>query len=553
MKTDIEISQESKLLPIGKIASKLNLTDQQIEPYGHYKAKITLPVDNQDTKGKLILVTSINPTAAGEGKTTMAVGLSDALSELNYKTAIALREPSLGPVMGMKGGATGGGYSQVIPMEDINLHFTGDFHALTEAHDTLSALIDNHIHHGNKLNIDPRQITWKRVLDINDRELRHTVIGLGGRTSGVPREDGFDITVASELMAILCLSRNIKDLKERISKILIGYTFDRKPVTVADLKVEGALTLLLKDAIKPNLVQTIEHTPAYIHGGPFANIAHGCNSIIATNAGLNTADYTVTESGFGSDLGGEKFMDIVTPKLGKHPDAVVIVATIRALKLNGGASKDDLGQENLAALAKGAPNLGRHIQAMSRYGKPVIVAINDFTSDTKAEIDQLKQYVADNFDVPCITCYEWAEGGKGAVELAQAVVKAADNENEFKPLYDNSDTVENKINQIVTNIYGGNGIEISNKAKKQLKQIVDNGWDKMPICMAKTQYSLTDDASVHGAPTDFKIHIREFQVKLGAGFIVALTGNVLTMPGLPSHPAALDMDVKDNGEITGLF
>ncbi|MHA8138613.1 formate--tetrahydrofolate ligase [Lactobacillaceae bacterium Scapto_B20] len=553
MKTDIEISQESELLPISKIASKLNLTDQQIEPYGHYKAKINLPYEQDHKKGKLVLVTSINPTAAGEGKTTMAVGLGDALSELNYKTALALREPSLGPVMGMKGGATGGGYSQVIPMEDINLHFTGDFHALTEAHDTLSALIDNHIHHGNQLNIDPRQITWKRVLDINDRELRHTVIGLGGRTSGVPREDGFDITVASELMAILCLSRDIKDLKQRISKILIGYTYDRQPVTVADLKVEGALTLLLKDAIKPNLVQTIEHTPAYIHGGPFANIAHGCNSIIATNAGLNTADYTVTESGFGSDLGGEKFMDIVTPHLGKKPDAVVIVATIRALKLNGGANKNELNNENLAALAKGAPNLGRHIQAMSRYGKPVIVAINDFASDTDAEIAQLKQYVDDNFAIPCVTCYEWSKGGKGAVELAQAVVDAADKNTEFKPLYDNSDSVEDKINQIVTNIYGGNGIELSSKAQKQLKQIVEHGWDKMPICMAKTQYSLTDDASIHGAPNDFKIHIREFQVKLGAGFIVALTGNVLTMPGLPSHPAALDMDVKDNGEITGLF
>ncbi|MEJ6400620.1 formate--tetrahydrofolate ligase [Nicoliella lavandulae] len=553
MKTDIEISQNSELLPIGKIASKLGLTDQQIEPYGHYKAKVTLPFNSQTDKGKLILVTSINPTAAGEGKTTMAVGLSDALSELNHKTAIALREPSLGPVMGMKGGATGGGYSQVIPMEDINLHFTGDFHALTEAHDTLSALIDNHIHHGNQLNIDPRQITWKRVLDINDRELRHTVIGLGGRTSGVPREDGFDITVASELMAILCLSRDIKDLKQRISKILIGYTYDRKPVTVADLKVEGALTLLLKDAIKPNLVQTIEHTPAYIHGGPFANIAHGCNSIIATNAGLNTADYTVTESGFGSDLGGEKFMDIVTPRLGKNPDVVVVVATIRALKLNGGANKDDLSTEDLAALAKGAPNLGRHIQAMSRYGKPVIVAINDFTSDTDAEIAQLRKYVADNFNIPAITCYEWAQGGKGATELAQAVVKAADNTDQFHPLYQDDESIEAKINKIVTEIYGGDGIELSNKAQKQLKQIVKHGWDKLPVCMAKTQYSLTDDASIHGAPEHFKIHIREFQVKLGAGFIVALTGNVLTMPGLPSHPAALDMDVKDNGEITGLF
>ncbi|UQS86603.1 formate--tetrahydrofolate ligase [Nicoliella spurrieriana] len=553
MKTDIEISQNSELLPIGKIASQLSLGEQQIEPYGHYKAKVTLPVANQDTKGKLVLVTSINPTAAGEGKTTMAVGLGDALSELKYKTALALREPSLGPVMGMKGGATGGGYSQVIPMEDINLHFTGDFHALTEAHDTLSALIDNHIHHGNQLNIDPRQITWKRVLDINDRELRHTVIGLGGRTSGVPREDGFDITVASELMAILCLSRDIKDLKERISQILIGYTYDRKPVYVKDLGVQGALTLLLKDAIKPNLVQTIEHTPAYIHGGPFANIAHGCNSIIATRAGLNTADYTVTESGFGSDLGGEKFMDIVAPRLGKTPDVVVIVATIRALKLNGGAAKDELATEDLAALKKGAANLGRHIQAMQRYGKPVVVAINDFTSDTEAEINQLKQYVTDNFHIPSVTCYEWAQGGKGAIDLAKEVVKAADTPHEFKPLYSNHDSIEAKINQIVTNIYGGDGIELTSKAKKQLKQIVQNDWDQLPVCMAKTQYSLTDDASVHGAPTDFKIHIREFQVKLGAGFIVALTGNVLTMPGLPSHPAALNMDIKDNGEITGLF
>ena len=551
MKTDIEISQSAELKNISEIASSLNISDDQMDPYGKYKAKINLPFAGSKN-GKLILVTSINPTAAGEGKTTLTIGLGDAFHRINKSVAIALREPSLGPVMGIKGGATGGGYAQVAPMEDINLFFTGDFPAITEAHDTLSALIDNHIHHGNKLNIDPRTITWKRVVDINDRELRNVIVGLGGRTSGVPREDGFDITVASEIMAVLCLSEDLNDLKEKLGKILIGYNYDRQPVTVSDLGVTGALALLLKDAIKPNLVQTLEHTPAFIHGGPFANIAHGCNSILATKAAIQHADYAITEAGFGADLGGEKFLDITSEKLGKRPDAIVIVATVRALKLNGGVNKNDLDQENVDALLKGAKNLGRHIANMKQYNKPVVVAVNEFTSDTEKEINALNDYIKEQGVKPFNTTV-WENGGAGATELAEELVNVCDNNQEFKPLYNNDDDFMDKLNAIVTKIYGGNGVVLSNKAKTQLKKLVKNGWDKLPICVAKTQYSFTDNAKELGAPVDFSINVSDIQPKLGAGFIVVLTGKILTMPGLPSHPAALDMDIDNDGMITGLF
>ncbi|TPR25559.1 formate--tetrahydrofolate ligase [Apilactobacillus micheneri] len=551
MKTDIEISQSTKLEKINLIAKKLGLSEKDIENYGDYKAKINLPIKKQKD-GKLILVTSINPTAAGEGKTTLTIGLGDAFNQINKNCAIALREPSLGPVMGIKGGATGGGYAQVAPMEDINLFFTGDFPAITEAHDTLSALIDNHIHHGNQLNIDPRQVEWKRVVDINDRELRHAIVGLGGRTSGVPREDGFDITVASEIMAVLCLSNDLKDLKNKLGKILIAYTYDKEPITVNDLGVTGALALLLKDAIKPNLVQTLEHTPAFIHGGPFANIAHGCNSILATKAAIHSADYAITEAGFGADLGGEKFLDITAPKIGKNPDAIVIVATIRALKLNGGVNKNDLDNENVEALLNGADNLGRHIKNMKQYGKPVVVAINKFTSDTINEMKALDQYIKDQ-GVKAINTDVWAKGGKGAIDLANELVAACDEQHDFKPLYNKNDDILTKINKVVKNIYGGSNVELSSKAQSQLKAIKKRGWDKMPVCIAKTQYSFTDNAKLLGAPNNFIIHVRELQPRLGAGFIVALTGKVLTMPGLPTHPAALDMDIDNDGKIKGLF
>lgn len=551
MKTDIEISQSTQLQNINEVAAQLGINEKQLEPYGKYKAKINLPFSGEKN-GKLILVTSINPTAAGEGKTTLTIGLGDAFKRINKSCAIALREPSLGPVMGIKGGATGGGYAQVAPMEDINLFFTGDFPAITEAHDTLSALIDNHIHHGNELNIDPRTVTWKRVVDINDRELRHVIVGLGGRTSGIPREDGFDITVASEIMAILCLSNNLDDLKQRLSKIIIGYNYDREPVTVGDLKVTGALSLLLKDAIKPNLVQTLEHTPAFVHGGPFANIAHGCNSILATKAAMKYSDYAITEAGFGADLGGEKFLDITSKALGKRPDAIVVVATVRALKLNGGVAKDNLDEENVEALLKGAPNLGRHIKNMKQYGKPVVVAINKFTSDTEEEINALTDFISEQ-DVKSYTTTVWENGGAGATELANELVKACDNDDPFIPLYNDEDDFMVKLNSVVKKIYGGKDVVLSSKAKKQLTELKKRGWDKFPICIAKTQYSFTDDAKQLGAPKNFTINVRELQPKLGAGFIVVLTGKVLTMPGLPTHPAALDMDIQNDGTITGLF
>jgi formate--tetrahydrofolate ligase len=556
--SDIEIAQaneQKEMQPITNIAAAVGLQEQDIERYGDYKAKIKLtafedkplPADH-----KLILVTSINPTPAGEGKSTVTIGLGDALNQLGAQTMIALREPSLGPVMGMKGGATGGGYAQVVPMEDINLHFTGDMHALTCANNTLAALIDNHIHQGNALNIDQRRISWKRTLDINDRALRHTVIGLGGPFQGIPREDGFNITVASELMAILCLATSIHDLKARIAKILIGYTYDRKPVTVGDLKVQGAIAMLLKDALKPNLVQTLEHTPTLIHGGPFANIAHGCNSILATTAALKLAKYTITECGFGADLGAEKFLDIKTPKLGKHPDAVVIVATVRALKYNGGVALADLQNEDVAALEKGFANLKRHIQNMQRYGLPVTVAINAFTADTTAEIQRLQALCAE-LGVQAINTKVWAKGSEGGKALGEAVLASMATPVDFKPLYDLDTTITEKIDTIAQQIYGAKDVVYENKAKKQLKTFAANGWDKMPVCMAKTQYSFSDDPKALGAPTGFTLHIREFTPDLGAGFIVALTGNVLTMPGLPKQPAALRMDIADDGTITGLF
>lgn len=551
--TDIEIAQNVKMNKITQIADQLGLSEDDIEQYGSYKAKIKLPLRvNKETKRKLILVTSINPTPAGEGKSTVTIGLGDALSLLKKRAIVALREPSLGPVMGMKGGATGGGYAQVVPMEDINLHFTGDMHALTAANNTLAALIDNHMQQGNALGIDERRIVWKRTLDINDRALRNVVIGLGGPTQGVPREDGFDITVASELMAILCLAKNLHDLKARINRIVIGYTRDRQPVTVADLKVGGAIAALLKDAIKPNLVQTLGHTPAIIHGGPFANIAHGCNSVLATQTALNLADYTITEAGFGADLGAEKFLDIKVPVLKKRPDTIVIVATVKALKLNGGQNLADLAEEDLSALEKGISNLLHHIKSMQQYGVPVVVAINRFTQDTEQEINYIKETCA-KLGVQAIDTDVWAKGGNGALDLAKVVLKTVEQPSQFKILYDQDSDLTDKIKTIVTKIYGGAHVSYSKKASNQLKRFKKLGWDKLPVCMAKTQYSLSDDAKLLGAPHDFTIHVKSFVPKLGAGFIVAMTGNVLTMPGLPKHPAAMDIDINDDGKISGLF
>ena len=550
---DIEIAQQTEMEPIVDVAQKVGLTEDDLELYGKYKAKVSLPLKKKtQTKGKIILVTAINPTPAGEGKSTVTIGLADAMSAIGKKTMVALREPSLGPVMGVKGGATGGGYSQVVPMEDINLHFTGDMHALTAANNTLAALIDNHIYQGNELGIDQRRVIWKRVLDINDRALRHTVIGLGGPTQGVPREDGFDITVASELMAVLCLATDLSDLKKRIGQIVIGYNFDREPVTVDQLGVTDAITLLLKDAIKPNLVQTLEHTPALVHGGPFANIAHGCNSIIATRTSMELADYTLTEAGFGADLGAEKFLDIVCPRLGKTPDAIVIVATVRALKMNGGVAKDNLNEENVEAVQKGYVNLQRHIRNMKRYGVPVVVAVNKFVTDTDAELNQVIDLCKAD-DADAYISDGWAKGSKGVIDLAHAVVDTCDQKSDFKPLYQPEDSIEQKIETLVTKFYGGSKVEYSPKAKRQIKQFAKLGWDKMPVCMAKTQYSFSDNAKLLGAPTGFTVHIREFVPKLGAQFIVALTGNVLTMPGLPKVPAANGMHIDETGKISGLY
>lgn len=552
--TDIEIADQAILEPITEIAEKLGLSEDEIEQYGKYKAKIDLNVKPlPDKKHKLILVTSINPTPAGEGKSTVLIGLGDALNQLNYQTTIAMREPSMGPVFGIKGGATGGGYSQVVPMEDINLNFTGDLHALTSANNTLAALIDNYIMRDNAMNLDPRRIIWKRVEDVNDRALRNVVTGLGGPMAGVPRETGFDITAASELMAILCLSTSLHDLKERISRIVVGYTYDKEPVTVGQLNFQDAITIILKDALKPNLVQTLDHTPTIVHGGPFANIAHGCNSVLATQTALNLSDYTVTEAGFGADLGGEKFLDIKQRVLGKHPDAIVIVATVRALEYNGGAKLADLNEENLDALKKGMANLNRHIKNMQLYGLPIVVAINHFVSDTDKEIQMIKDDCAKQ-NVEAILTDAWAKGGKGTHDLANKVVELADSPSEFTHIYDvQVDDLQTKLEKIAKQIYGAKEVSFSRKAQNQLKRFAKYGWNDLPVCIAKTQYSFTDDQKQLGAPTDFTFHIRELVPKIGAGFVVALAGNMMTMPGLPKEPAAVNMTIDDDGKITGLF
>ena len=538
------------------MVEKLGIHFDDLELYGKYKAKLTfdkIQAVQKEEPGKLILVTAINPTPAGEGKSTITIGLADALNKIGKQTMIAIREPSLGPVMGIKGGAAGGGYAQVLPMEDINLHFTGDMHAITTANNALSALIDNHLHQGNELGIDQRRIIWKRVVDLNDRALRHVSVGLGGPLNGIPREDGFDITVASEIMAILCLATDIEDLKRRLANIVIGYRYDRSPVYVRDLEVEGALALILKDAIKPNLVQTIYGTPAFVHGGPFANIAHGCNSVLATSTALRLADYVVTEAGFGADLGAEKFLDIKTPNLPVSPSAVVIVATIRALKMNGGVAKDALSEENVEAVRSGFANLERHVENMRKFGVPVVVAINEFVTDTEAEIAALKELCA-SIQVPVELASVWADGADGGLALAETVVETLETSPaNYTRLYDNDLSVEEKITKIAQEIYRADNVVFEKKAKTQIAQIVKNGWDKLPVCMAKTQYSFSDDPSLLGAPSGFDITIRELVPKTGAGFIVALTGEVMTMPGLPKRPAALNMDVAEDGTALGLF
>ena len=556
MKTDIEIAQSIELKPITDVVEKLGIHFDDLELYGKYKAKLTfdkIQAVQKEEPGKLILVTAINPTPAGEGKSTITIGLADALNKIGKQTMIAIREPSLGPVMGIKGGAAGGGYAQVLPMEDINLHFTGDMHAITTANNALSALIDNHLHQGNELGIDQRRIIWKRVVDLNDRALRHVSVGLGGPLNGIPREDGFDITVASEIMAILCLATDIEDLKGRLANIVIGYRYDRSPVYVRDLEVEGALALILKDAIKPNLVQTIYGTPAFVHGGPFANIAHGCNSVLATSTALRLADYVVTEAGFGADLGAEKFLDIKTPNLPVSPSAVVIVATIRALKMNGGVAKDALSEENVEAVRSGFANLERHVENMRKFGVPVVVAINEFVTDTEAEIAALKELCA-SIQVPVELASVWADGADGGLALAETVVETLETSPaNYSRLYDNDLSVEEKITKIAQEIYRADNVVFEKKAKTQIAQIVKNGWDKLPVCMAKTQYSFSDDPSLLGAPSGFDITIRELVPKTGAGFIVALTGEVMTMPGLPKRPAALNMGVAEDGTALGLF
>lgn len=555
MKTDVEIAQEAVIRPIGEIAEKLGLANDEIEQYGKYKAKITLSAFErvkEKKNGKLILVTAINPTSAGEGKTTTSVGLADALHVLGKNVAVALREPSLGPCFGMKGGAAGGGYAQVVPMEDINLHFTGDFHAITTAHNLLAAVIDNHIQQGNALDIDVRRIVWKRVLDLNDRALRHVVIGMGGKAHGVPRETGFDITVASEMMAILCLSSGLEDMKERLGKIVVAYDRSGRAIRASELNVTGALTLLFKDAIKPNLVQTLEGTPAFIHGGPFANIAHGCNSIMATKFALKFADYVVTEAGFGADLGAEKFLDIKCRFAGFNPDAVVIVATVRALKMHGGLGKKELDKIDMEALKKGMANLTKHIENIQAFGLPAVVALNAFPTDTPEEI-ALVEKMCGEMGAEVALSEVWAKGGEGGIELAKKVEAAIEKPKNFKFMYDVNQSIPEKIEAIAKTIYGADGVVFTSDAKKQLKEIEALGFDKMPVCMAKTQYSLSDDETKVGRPTGFNITVRELKISAGAGFIVALTGNILTMPGLPKKPAAENMDIDEKGIITGLF
>lgn len=550
--SDLEIANQSTLKPIGDIAEKAGIPADALEQYGHYKAKVDINKIDKKDKGKVVLVTAMSPTPAGEGKSTVTVGLSDAFNQLKKNVMVALREPALGPTFGIKGGATGGGYAQVLPMEDINLHFNGDFHAITTANNALSAFIDNHIHQGNELDIDQRRIEWKRVLDMNDRALRQIIVGLGGPTQGVPREDGFNITVASEIMAILCLATGIKDLKEKISKITIGYTKDRKPVSVADLKVEGALAMILKDAIKPNLVQTIEGTPALVHGGPFANIAHGCNSILATETARDLADIVVTEAGFGSDLGAEKFIDIKAREAGFEPSAAVVVATIRALKMHGGVAKDQLKNENVSALQDGIVNLERHVDNVKKYGLEPVIALNAFVHDTEAETEFVINWAKEK-GVRLSLTEVWEKGGQGGIDLAQNVLEVIEEPQSFKHLYDLDLPLEEKVETIVKEIYGGSKVTFTSKAQKQLQSFKDNGWDNYPICMAKTQYSFTDDQTQLGAPSDFEITIRELEAKTGAGFVVALTGAIMTMPGLPKKPAALNMDVTDDGHAQGLF
>lgn len=555
-KSDIEIAQETKMNHIQKVAQAAGLPEDYLELYGNFKAKVDynlLRERAEDKDGKLILVTAITPTPAGEGKTTTTVGLADGLQQINKNVMVALREPSLGPVFGVKGGAAGGGYAQVVPMEDINLHFTGDFHAIGAANNLLAALIDNHIQQGNKLGIDPRKITWKRCVDMNDRQLRFVVDGMGGKANGTPREDGFDITVASEIMAVLCLSKDVDDLKERLARMVVAYTYDDQPVTAAQLKSQGAMAALLKDALKPNLVQTLEHTPAFIHGGPFANIAHGCNSIMATRMALKLADYVVTEAGFGADLGAEKFLDIKCRIAGIKPSAVVIVASVRALKHHGGVAKADLGQENLAALEKGLPNLLQHVENITKEFKlPAVVAINAFPTDTENEL-HLVEKKCKELGVNVALSEVWAKGGAGGTALAEEVIRLCEMENQFDYLYPLDCSIEEKIETIAKKIYKADGIAFVGPTKKQLEQLVALGYDKLPICMAKTQYSFSDEPKLLGAPRNFTVNIRNLKVSAGAGFIVALTGEVMTMPGLPPVPSAERIDVDSSGKISGLF
>lgn len=553
--SDIEIAQSVTPEHISAVAKRAGIDDKYLEQYGNYKAKVDLSIlkENERENGKLVLVTAITPTPAGEGKTTTTIGLADGLKRIGKKVMVALREPSLGPVFGVKGGAAGGGYAQVIPMEDINLHFTGDFHAIGAANNLLAAMLDNHIYQGNALGIDPRKITWRRCVDMNDRQLRSIVDGLGSKVNGVPREDGYDITVASEIMAVLCLASSITDLKQRIKNIIIGYTYDDRPVTAGDIKAEGAMTALLKDAIKPNLVQTLEGTPALVHGGPFANIAHGCNSVMATKLALKLGDYAITEAGFGGDLGAEKFLDIKCRMAGLKPDAVVIVATIRALKMHGGLAKTELNSENLDALAKGMPNLLRHVHNIKDvYKLPSVVAVNRFPTDTDKEIELVIEKCKE-LGVNVVLSTVWADGGKGGEQLAKEIVELCEKTNDFTFSYDESDSIEQKIEKLTTKIYGGDGVIFSDEAKKQIKRLNELGFGSLPVCVAKTQYSFSDDMTKLGAPENFKITVRSLKVSAGAGFIVVLTGNIMTMPGLPKVPAAEKIDVDENGKISGLF
>ena len=556
MKTDVQIAQEATMLPISEVASKLGIDEDKLIHYGKYKAKVDLGLleelkDKPD--GKLVLVTAINPTPAGEGKTTTNIGLSMGLNKIGKSAITALREPSLGPSFGVKGGAAGGGYAQVVPMEDINLHFTGDFHAITTAHNLISALLDNHIHQGNALNIDPRRVVWKRVLDMNDRALRDIVIGLGGKPNGVPRQDGFDITVASEIMAIFCLSKDLEDFKARVGEIIVAYKYDGSPVFAKDLQAQGAVALLMKDAVNPNLVQTLENTPALIHGGPFANIAHGCNSMLATKLGLKMVEYTVTEAGFGADLGAEKFFDIKCRFGELKPDAAVIVATVRALKYNGGVKKDELGSENLDALAKGFENLEKHIENVNKFGVPAVVAINKFPTDTDAELNYVLERCK-SLGAEAVLSEVWGKGGEGGVAMAEAVVRVCETKpSNFKPIYDVEESIKAKIEKIAKEVYGADGVDFTKSCEKTIANIEKLGFDKMPICMAKTQYSLSDDPTLLGRPRGFKITVRDIKVSRGAGFLVALTGEIMTMPGLPKVPAANNIDILPSGEIVGLF